>query len=84
VSKRVSDRTSPQNSLIDGLDFLVIGLERRLADQESVEDHTDGPNVHLKAVAILGVEQYLGCDVVGRATDCPKRRRLQNLKEKGR
>ncbi len=47
----------------------IFGLERGTTDDESIEDNTDGPGVNFKAVSVRGVEQYLWCNVVWRATD---------------
>lgn len=55
-----------QDALVGGLH--VLGLERRLADQQCVEDHARGPDVHLEGVSRLPL-QYLWRDVVRRAAD---------------
>ena len=44
------------NSLIN---VDILGLEGWLADDEGVEDDTDGPGVSFKAVSVCGVEQNL-------------------------
>ena len=49
--------------------FDVLGLERRLSDEQRVHDDAGGPNVYLKRVPVLALED-LGRDVVGRAADC--------------
>lgn len=49
--------------------FDVFSLEGRPADDEGVEDDTDGPGVNFKTVSVRGVEQHLWRDIVWRAAD---------------
>jgi hypothetical protein len=58
---------TPKNLLIHFFD--VLGLEGRPADDECIKDNANRPGVNLEAVSVRGVEQYLWCDIVGRATN---------------
>jgi hypothetical protein len=53
---------------VRGLD--VSGLERRLADYQSIQDYTERPDVDLVGVACSAFE-YFWCDVVWRTTNGP-------------
>ena len=49
-------------SLVNGLD--VLGLERRTADDEGVQDDADGPSVDFEAVTVCGVKEDFWSDIV--------------------
>lgn len=55
------------NALVDSLN--VGGLEWWATGQQRVQDDADGPDVHLKAVAKLFVEN-LRCDIIWSAAEC--------------
>lgn len=54
-------------SLVNSLD--VLRLERRTADNESIEDDTDRPGVHLETVPVRSVEQHLRSDIIRGTAD---------------
>ena len=50
--------------------FDIFSLEWRATYDESVQNNTNGPGVHLKAVAVDGVEQYFRSNIVRRSANC--------------
>lgn len=55
--------------------FQVLLLVRHSSDDEYVQEHTDGPNVHLAVVGLA--DHHLRCDVVGRSEEgAPKQIRI--------
>lgn len=52
--------------LVDRLD--ILRLERWAANNKGVQDDTNRPCIHLKAVAISGIKKDLGRDVIRRPT----------------
>ena len=58
---------SESDLLVYGLDLLR--LEWGTADNERVQDNTDGPGVHFEAVTICSIEEHLRSDIIRCAAD---------------
>lgn len=58
----------PLDPSVRGLD--IGGLERRLADDQGVNDDAQGPDVYLVGVTCSAL-QHFRSDVVGRSANCP-------------
>lgn len=56
-----------RNALVDSLD--ILRLERRLPNDECIENDTDRPSVHLETVSVCYIEQHLRRNIIRCSTD---------------
>lgn len=55
-----------RNTLVDSLD--IFRLERRLPDDECIENDTDRPSIYLETMSVRYIEQHFRCNIIRRPT----------------
>lgn len=55
--------------VVSDIGIVLFVLERQSSDHQSIRNHSVTPHVNL--IGVADSIYYLGCDVIGRATNCP-------------